>query len=82
MSNREYYIDLQMNKLTPEKQDILRKQVSNIDYSLFKALDHKGGDAARGEISPIGAVEVNDIAAREAEYRAIGLDAIRERRCR
>jgi len=77
MSNREYYIDLQMNKLDPEKQEILRNQVSNIDYSLFKALDHKGGDAARGEISPIGAVEVNDIAAREAEYRAIGLDAIR-----
>lgn len=77
MSNREYYIDLQMSKLDPEKQELLRKQVSNIDYTLFNALDHKGGDTARGEISPIGAVEVRDIAAREAEYRAIGLDAIR-----
>ncbi len=77
MGNREYYIDLQMSKLNPEQQEILRKQVSNIDYTLFNALDHKGGDSARGEISPIGAVEVNDIAAREAEYRAIGLDAIR-----
>ena len=77
MGNREYYIDLQMSKLSPEQQEILRKQVSNIDYTLFNALDHKGGDSAWGEISPIGAVEVNDIAAREAEYRAIGLDAIR-----
>ena len=77
MGNREYYIDLQMSKLNPDQQEILRKQVSNIDYTLFNALDHKGGDNAKGEISPIGAVEVNDIAAREAEYRTIGLEAIR-----
>lgn len=77
MTNRNYYIDLQLSKLPPEKQEILRDQVSNIDYSLFDALNHLGGETSKGVISPIGAVEVNDIAAKEAEYRAIGLDAIR-----
>ncbi len=77
MSNRNYYIDLQMSKLDPEKQEALHAQVSAIDYSLFDALEHKGGESAKGVISPIGAVEVSDIAAKEAEYRAIGLDAIR-----
>ena len=77
MSNRNYYIDLQLSKLEPEQQDYLRSQVNNIDYSLFDALSHKDSESARGEISPIGAVEVNDIAAKEAEYRAVGLDAIR-----
>lgn len=77
MKNRNFYIDLQLSKLPPEKQDILRKQVSSVDYSLFDALNHLGGESSKGEISPIGAVEVGDIAAKEAEYRAIGLDAIR-----
>lgn len=77
MKNRNFYIDLQLSKLPPEKQESLRSQVSSIDYSLFDALNHLGGESSKGEISPIGAVEVGDIAAREAEYRAIGLDAIR-----
>ena len=66
-----------MSKLDPEKQELLRSQVSAIDYSLFDALDHRESGGEKGEISPIGAVEVNEIAAKEAEYRAIGLEAIR-----
>ena len=78
MSNRNYYIDLQLSKLPPEKQEILRGHADAIDHSLFDALDHReGGESAKGVISPIGAVEAKDIAAKEAEYRAIGLDAIR-----
>ena len=78
MSNRNYYIDLQLSKLDPEKQAHLRSQVDNINYDLFKALEHReNNESARGMVSPIGAVEVNEIAAREAEFRAIGLDAIR-----
>ena len=78
MSNRNYYIDLQLSKLAPEQQELLRNQVNSINYALFDALDHReGGESVKGEISPIGAVEIGDIAAKEAEYRAIGLEAIR-----
>ena len=57
MKNRNFYIDLQLSKLPPEKQNILRKQVSSVDYSLFDALNHLGGESSKGEISPIGAVD-------------------------
>ena len=77
MSNRNYYIDLQLKKLSEEKQAILRSQVDRIDYSLFNALDERECQTARGVFSPIGAVEVKDIAAKEEEFRAAGLDAIR-----
>lgn len=77
MNDRNYYIDLQLSKLDPEQQENLRGQVAALDYSLFDALAHKDGETAKGEISPIGAVEVNDIAAKEAEFRAVGLEAIR-----
>ncbi len=77
MDNRNYYIDLQLERLDPEKREQLRRQVGSIDYTLFDALAHKDGETARGVISPIGAVEVSDIQARGAEFRAIGLEAIR-----
>ena len=77
MKTRNYYIDLQLSKLDAEKQEALRAQVASIDHTLFDALSHAHGESAKGVISPIGAVEVNDIAAKEAEYRAIGLEAVR-----
>lgn len=77
MCDRNYYIDLQMGKLDPEKQAALKSHADAIDYSLFDALDHREAEASKGVISPIGAVEVDEIAAREAEFRAIGLEAVR-----
>ena len=77
MSDRTYYIDLQLAKLPPEKQAVLKAQADAVDYDLFKALNAPNVAAQKGEISPIGAVDVNEIAAREAEFRACGLDAIR-----
>ena len=77
MSNRNYYIDLQMSKLSDSDKVILQKQVDNLDYSLFDALNHKDSGEGKGVISPIGAVEAKDIAAKEEEYRSIGLEAIK-----
>ena len=76
MSTRNYYIDLQLNKLSPEDKALLAAQVDNIDYSMFDALDHREA-SVKGVISPIGAVSVKEIAERETEFTAIGLDAIR-----
>ena len=76
MSTRNYYIDLQMSKLSPEGQAALSAQVERIDYSMFDALEHRE-TAEKGVISPIGAVSVKEIAAREEEFTAIGLEAIR-----
>lgn len=77
MDDRNYYIDLQLKKLPPEQQAQLRAQAEGIDRMIFNALDRRGDAAARGEITPITAVEVGEIAAKEQEYRAVGLEAIR-----
>jgi len=77
MNNRNYFIDLQMNKLASEKQAVLRAQVDKIDYSLFNALEARECETARGVFSPIGAVDVKEIAAKEDQFRTVGLDAIR-----
>lgn len=77
MDDRNYYIDLQLKKLPPEQQARLRTQAEGIDRTIFNALDRRGDAAARGEITPITAVEVGEIAAKEQEYRAVGLEAIR-----
>lgn len=77
MSDRKYYIDLQLSKLPPEKKAILQAQADAVDYDLFNALNQPTVAASKGEISPIGAVDVKEIAAREAEFRAAGLEAIR-----
>lgn len=77
MSNRNYYIDLQMSKLSGQSKAILQSQVDSLDYSLFNALDHKDSGEGKGVISPIGAVEAKDIAVKEEEYRAAGLEAIK-----
>lgn len=77
MANRTYFIDQQMAKLSPEKQAILKAQADAIDYDLFKALNAPNVAAQKGEITPIGAVDVGEIAKREDEFRAAGLEAIR-----
>ncbi len=75
--NRNYYIDLQLSKLPPEQQELLRDQVAGIDHTLFDALDHRECETTRGVFSPISAVSIADIAKREDEFRAAGLEAIR-----
>lgn len=77
MDDRNYYIDLQLKRLPLAQQAQLRAQAEGIDRTIFNALDRRGDTAARGEISPITAVETGEIAAKEREYRAIGLEAIR-----
>lgn len=77
MTDRNYYIDLQLSKLPVRQQEYLREQVARIDYTLFDALEHRECGTARGQFSPIKAVSAAEIAARENEFRAAGLDAIR-----
>lgn len=77
MTDRNYYIDLQLSKLPVRQQERLREQVARIDYTLFDALEHRECETARGRFSPIKAVSAAEITAGETEFRAAGLDAIR-----
>lgn len=78
MSNRTYFIDKQLAKLAPEQAAVLKAQADAVDYSLFKALEGPRVAETKGEISPIGAVDVKEIAKREDEFRAAGVKALQE----
>ncbi len=63
--------------LTPEQQECLLSQVADLNWDeLAQATEHKEWEV--GELSPLGCVEVDEIAARHDEFEAAGLTAIRE----
>lgn len=78
MENRNYYIDKQMSKLSKEQQEILSKQIEAVDWSVLDALEHRNAVLERGEFAPIDAVEVSEIAAKEEEFRGLGIKTIQE----
>ena len=65
------------DELTPEQQETLLSQIEALDWEMI-ALAGKQKEIPLGELSPLGAVEVSEIEERQEEFRAAGLQAIRE----
>ena len=56
----------------------LLQQIDETDFSILRFLDHHDDALTEGRISPIGAMELDEIERRKEEFTAIGLDAIRQ----
>ena len=68
------YID----QLSDNEKQALIAQINEADFSLLDALTKDANDAAsKGKISPLGALEIDEIQKRKAEFEAAGIDAIR-----
>ena len=65
------------DSLEEEEQRNLLRQIDNLDFEMLEAI-HRKGSSARGEISPLGAVEIPEIEERKEEFVEEGLKAIRE----
>lgn len=65
------------DELTDEGKAALLAQIDSADMSVVEYYDKRGESAAEGHIEPLGAMELDEINARRAEFEAIGLDAIR-----
>lgn len=65
------------DSLEEEEQRNLLRQIDNLDFEMLEAI-HRKGSSARGEISPLGAVEIPEIEERKEEFVEEGLNAIRE----
>lgn len=65
------------DSLEEEEQRNLLRQIDNLDFEMLEAI-HTKGSSARGEISPLGAVEIPEIEERKEEFVEEGLNAIRE----
>jgi len=69
------------NELTSEEQKNLIRQINDADFSLLEELkekEHRSKEEQNGEISPLGALELEEIARRKDEFEQAGLSAIRK----
>ncbi len=66
-------------ELTPEERAELERQILEADFDLIGEIKKKEATAPDfSGLSPLGALEVPEIRAREAEFRAAGIEAIRQ----
>lgn len=76
--DNQKYIKAMMEKNTTEQNEKLTKRLEEIDFSVLEHIERKETVNERGVFAPLDAVEVSEIEARGAEFKELGLRAIRE----
>ena len=76
--DNQKYIKAMMEKNTTEQNEKLTKRLEEIDFSVLEHIERKETVKERGVLAPLDAVEVSEIEARGAEFKELGLKAIRE----
>lgn len=64
-------------ELDREEQEALLRQIEQTDFDVLSLCKQKETLNPRGEITPIGVMQLPEIAAKKEEYTKTGLDAIR-----
>ena len=75
---KQCYLQKAMELNSPEENEALKAQLEKIDWSILEQIERKSTVNERGVFAPLDAVEVSEIEEREAEFREVGLKAIRE----
>lgn len=65
------------DELSDESKESLLTQIGHIDWSLLSLLDRKEMKVEKGELSPLGALEIDEINARRDEFEKIGIEALK-----
>ena len=76
--DNQKYIKAMMEKNTTGQNEKLTKRLEEIDFSVLEHIERKETVNERGVFAPLDAVEVSEIEARGAEFKELGLKAIRE----
>ncbi|MBO5488376.1 MAG: UDPGP type 1 family protein [Eubacterium sp.] len=66
------------DELDEKKKESLLAQIEALDLSLLDLIKEGAKELEKGELAPLGAVTLEEIAARRDEYEQIGLEAIRK----
>lgn len=66
------------DELTQAEQADLLTQIENIDWSIFDILAKKDVLSGRGKFEPLGALEIDEIEERKAEFEEKGIEALKE----
>jgi UDP-N-acetylglucosamine/UDP-N-acetylgalactosamine diphosphorylase len=65
------------DELSEEARQALLAQIEETDMSILEACLHKGDLAQKGKITPLAAMQLEEIAANRESFTATGLEAIR-----
>lgn len=71
IETKQKYLGTLLEKEIPEK---LERQIDEMDWSVLDRIHHR--EQQRGTFSPLGAMEIDEIAARKDEFVKLGIDAI------
>ena len=66
------------DELNEEQKAQLLQQVEDTDFSVLQYVEHKDAALEIKEISPIAAMELDEVDSRREEFTQIGLDAVRQ----
>lgn len=66
------------DELAKEEKELLLGQIETVDFSVLSSLNGLKDGNERGVITPLGAMQLSQIREKEAEFRALGLEAIRQ----
>ncbi len=67
------------NELSESEQSSLLEQIKSLDLSLLD-LKRESTESIRGNLEPLGAMTVSEINARKAEFDAVGIKALKDRK--
>ena len=65
------------DELSEESKKSLANQIENIDWKLLDILKNKEEIGNKGELAPLGALELDEIEARKDEFEKVGIEAIK-----
>lgn len=74
---KQVYLRAAMEACTPQEQEILKKNLAGVDWSVLEHIEKKETVNHRGVFAPLEAVELEEIRARGEEFKKIGIEAIR-----
>ena len=66
------------DELSGEEKNALLSQIEDTDFSILAHAAHPHVETGKGKVTPLGALELDQIRANGDRYRAAGLKAIRE----
>lgn len=72
------YIQAAFAKNSKEENEILKRNIEEVDWSILEHIERKETVNERGEFAPLEAVEITEIKERGAEFKEAGLKAVRE----
>ena len=60
-------------ELSGEQQELLLNQIADTDFSVLASVKDKKGSVTKGRITPLAAMQLSEIHAKEAEFRKLGI---------